>query len=327
MAQQLTQEQRFHIHVSKSRQISVKDIAKHLGVYRSTIYRELERNSVSGQYDPKQAQILCNNRRLHGKNVPVKMMSSLLLEIEERLKKYWSPKQISGDLKKNKGLSISHETIYKWIWQDKKRGGSLYKLLRHNGKKYNKRAGKTAGRGCIPNRVDISQRPSEVEKKERIGDFEGDLIMGKQGTGALISMVDRHSKILLLRGVNSKEAFEVRCAISEMMIPFKENIHTITLDNGKEFAYHTLISQALDIKIYFATPYHSWERGLNEHTNGLVRQFFPKGLDFRTLTPQDIQTVQDLINHRPREVLGFKTPHEVFFKAHGANSAFVAFDG
>ena len=224
----------------------------------------------------------------------------------------WSPEQISGRLKRFHGeKAISHEMIYRYIWDDKQRGGELYKNLRHNGKKYNKRGSKNAGRGFIPNRIDIDQRPLIVEEKSRIGDWEIDTIIGKNHKGAIVSMVDRHSKFTMLAKVSRKTAYEVEEALITRLSQVQDFVYTITSDNGKEFANHIAISKELEADFYFAHPYHSWERGLNEHTNGLVRQYVPKSTDFDKVSTEDIRKVEDLLNDRPRKVLKFSTPLEI----------------
>jgi transposase, IS30 family len=159
-----------------------------------------------------------------------------------------------------------------WIWQDKKRGGNLYKSLRHNGKLYQKRGAAKAGRGCIPDRTDISERPKIVEDKTRFGDIEADLIMGQQGGGALVSLVDRATKFCWLQKLDRKTAYQAADSIINTLLAFRKTIHTITFDNGKEFAHHVRIREVLGAQTYFCRPYQSWERGLNEHTNGLVRE-------------------------------------------------------
>jgi IS30 family transposase len=166
----------------------------------------------------------------------------------------------------------------------------------------------------IPNRVDISERPLIVEEKCRLGDFELDTIVGQGQTSSIVSIVDRASKYVMLVKVFRKTAQNVEDALIARLSPFKEHVLTLTADNGKEFAYHERVSQTLDTGFFFATPYHSWERGLNEHTNGLVRQYFPKGICFDDITPEMIAYVEDLINNRPRKVLGYETPMYVFKK-------------
>jgi IS30 family transposase len=232
--------------------------------------------------------------------------------VEEKLKLQWSPEQISGRLKIERATRISHETIYKHIWSDKRKGGFLYKHLRHHGKKYNHRSKGSAGRGCIPNRVDIDQRPPIVEEKIRVGDWELDTIIGADQDGVIVSMVDRHSKFTYLIKALNKTAASVRDGIVEKLRPVRDFVYTLTSDNGKEFAYHEEITNILQADFFFAKPYHSWERGLNEHTNGLVRQYLPKGTQFSSCSQELINAIETQLNQRPRKALDFQTPQEVF---------------
>lgn len=288
-----------------------RKIARELKVSPTTIRNELNRNKeANGGYCAETAQKMASDRRY---KLELKMNNEALKSaVEEGLNQQHSPEQIAGRLKKTTSFKISHEAIYQYIWADKEAGGSLYTNLRHAGKKYNKRAGKTAGRGLIPRRVDIKERPPIVEEKARIGDFEADLIIGAQHKGALLTIVDRNSKFVKIHRLTGKTADEVTAAIKRILKAFKIKIFTITFDNGKEFARHYEVAEKFKIACYFATPYHSWERGLNEHTNGLIRQYFPKAMKFDTITCEDVQRVENALNHRPRKILKFATPHEVF---------------
>lgn len=311
----LTRDQRCQIYTLNKRGDSVLTIADELGVHRSTIYRELKRNTGKRGYRFKQASEKALDRRLIASRQKQKMTNVTTCIIKEKLGLQWSPVQISGWLKGQVGMkAVSHETIYQYIWADKHKGGGLYKNLRHSGKKYNKRSKGTAGRGCIPNRVDIDERPSIVEEKTRLGDWELDTIIGKGQSGTIVSMVDRASKLAMLVKTSGKTAQEVTDALLSRLLPLKEFTHTLTADNGKEFANHQLISEALDSGFYFAKPYHSWERGLNEHTNGLVRQYFPKSKRFDEISDAKLMEVEILLNNRPRKVLEFFTPIEVFHR-------------
>lgn len=220
-------------------------------------------------------------------------------------------------------IAISHEWIYQYIWNDKRTGGTLYKHLRCSGKKYNKRRNKSAGRGLIPNRVGIENRPAIVEQKERVGDFEIDTIIGSKHKGAIVSLVDRKTKLTRLGLRSRPTAEEIKDAIVKLLTPIKGHVHTMTADNGKEFAKHMDMSQALEASVYFANPYHAWERGLNENTNGLVRQYFPKICDFTKLTHEQVQHVEYLLNTRPRKSLGYKAPIEVFLLLTGVGLNYV----
>jgi len=305
----LTQEERCMIFGLKASNFSLRAIALKLGVNVSTISRELARNSKRRVYRPLIALGRYEKRRL---NRPKRTMTpSVRAKVILGLGKYFSSVQISGSLKKE-GIKISHESIYKFIWQNKKDGGLLFTYLRHRGKKYNKRGAINAGRGMIPGRVDISERPDVVETKSRIGDWEADTVIGAGHKGAVVTIVERKSKISFFELVADKTKESVTKAIIKMLKPHKDNVLTITYDNGKEFADHKIIANELDAKCYFARPYHSWERGLNEHTNGLLRQFIPKGTDFTKLTQNEIAKYQNLINNRPRKILNFNTPMEEF---------------
>ena len=308
----LTYEQRCQIFILKTRGDCPAEIAKTLNFPRSKITRELNRNSQSKVYAPEEAQKKTENRRK--RPLAKKLSPDLIIIVEEKLKMDLSPMQISGWLKRHEKEYVSYETIYKHIWADKKKGGSLYKHLRHSGKKYYKRSKGTSGRGCIIGRVDIKERPIIVEEKTRLGDWELDTIIGAQHQGAIVSIVDRATKLTKLVKVPQKTAEAVKEALIKTLTPMRKFVHTLTADNGKEFAYHQNVSRALEADFFFATPYHSWERGLNEHTNGLVRQYFPKSTNFNNITEEDIERVESLLNNRPRKIIEFETPLEAFHR-------------
>lgn len=233
--------------------------------------------------------------------------------IEDKLRtEQWSPEQLSGVLLANK-IFISHETIYRHIWSNKKAGGDLYKHLRHKAKPYCRRSAKNAGRGCIPDRVGIEKRPKVVDQKTRKGDWEIDTVIGHNHRGALVTAVERKTKYTRIWLVPNKTSEVVSNALIILLASLpKSALKTLTYDNGKEFSQHVKVSDALGTKAYFARPYHSWERGLNEHTNGLIRQYLGKSTEFTQCTPEEIQRIEDLLNNRPRKVLGYRTPREAF---------------
>ncbi len=206
-----------------------------------------------------------------------------------------------------------------------KHGGDLYRKLRiAGGKKRRKRYGKKDWRGKIPNRVDIYQRPAIVEKNTHIGDWEADLVSGVHHRGFLVTLVDRTSKYTLIGQVKQKTGADVTTEIVRLLAPCKELVQTITYDNGREFSAHELVNAQLECHSYFAKPYHSWERGLNENTNGLIRQYFPKGMDLREVKREAIAFVMERLNHRPRKTLAFKTPYDIFLKSESNGFARVA---
>ena len=311
----LTQLQRCQISALKATGMSQRSIGRQLNIHHSSISRELARNTGQRGYRHQQAQRFADERQDKAHSHARVMTPENIAVIESHLVEKWSPEQISGRLKKEGILSVSHETIYQHIYQDRRHGGTLYYHLRHRGKKYNRRSKGSAGRGCIPNRTDITQRPEVVDTKSRCGDWEGDLIIGAKHQGALMTHVDRLSKLLLMEKLNSKHAKGVCEKTIQRFSVIKRLTKTITYDNGKEFSSHQEVSEALNADVYFATPYHSWERGLNEHTNGLVRQYFPKSTNLLLVTEEEIKAVEDALNNRPRKVLGYRTPREVFMEA------------
>ncbi len=308
---QLTQGLRYQIEILKKAGKNQKDIADLVNVSPSTICRELRRNTGKRGYRPKQAQVKAENRRKLAAK-PLKMTPETIVLIDSKIIIDWSPEQISGWLEAEKGLSISHERIYQHIWADKLAGGALYQHLRHSGKK-RKQYGSKDKRGQIRGRVSIDDRPAIVSEKTRLGDWEIDTVIGKNHQGALVTIVDRASKLTLIKKVPSKHADVVTEATITLLQPYLDKTLTITADNGKEFAGHEKIKAALDADVYFAHPYSSWERGLNENTNGLIRQYFTKGSSFENITDKDVDEVMKKLNHRPRKTLNYKTPHSVFF--------------
>ena len=312
---QLTQEQRYFIYQLNKIDFSQSDIADQIGVDKSTIGRELRRNSGARGYRPKQAHNKALERRSMAAKA-IKMTQTNIDRVEDKLSEQWSPEQVSGWLKAEHKLCLSHECIYQHIWKNKKQGGDLYQHLRRQGKKYQKRGsnGKQS-RGQIIDRVSIDERPQAVDDKKRVGDWEIDTVIGKGHSGALVTIVERKTLFTLIAQVNGKYADWVTQATIKLMTPFIERIHSITADNGKEFAFHKKITEALNTAFYFAHPYHSWERGLNENTNGLIRQYFPKNTDFKTVDEKDVYNVMQKLNNRPRKSLGFKTPLQMMRKS------------
>jgi IS30 family transposase len=290
---------------------SQQNIAAEIGVHPSTISRELSRNSGRRGYRPKQAQEKALARKEQHVHARISPQTWRLIERCVRLD--WSPEQISGWLSKERQQSVSHERIYQYIYADKQRGGTLHQHLRCR-KQRRKRYGSYERRGQIKGRRSISERPAVVAHRRRIGDWEADTIIGQNHQQAIVSVVERKSKLTLLKRVAHRTAAAVEQALAELLQPLQKRCHTITSDNGKEFANHQAIASNLQLDFYFAHPYASWERGLNENTNGLVRQYFPKKSSFSKITDRDVQKVMDRLNNRPRKRLGFKTPNQVFFK-------------
>jgi len=310
---QLTDVQRYQIEAYLKAGVTKKFIAQQLHISRSTLYRELKRNSSKrGVYNAIKAQCFCNERkerygraRKFGKLQEKKIVHWLNTE-------QWSPKQIVGHCFKEGIEMVSHERIYQFIRADKSKGGSLYKQLRHR-LKHRKRC---VGRHMpVKDRVPIGDRPDIINNKERFGDWEIDTIIGKNHKNAIVTIVERKTAFFMMRKLdNGKDSKGLAKQLIDMLLPYKDAILSITSDNGGEFAEHKTISKKLKTDFYFANPYASWERGLNEYTNKLIRQYIPKGTDFSKLTNKQITDIQHKINRRPREKLNFQTPINQFYK-------------
>ena len=297
----------------------ISAIAEAIGRSKSTVSRELTRNSVNGYYSPHQAQVMAYSRRWWSKD-PWKMKDRRIASyVKHGLKQYWSPEQISGRLEveyaDDPQMRISHECIYAWIRRDKESGGRWYKYLRQSNRKRRKRYGSSEKRGRIVNRVGIEERPAVVDRRERIGDWESDTLEGAKGCGYIASHVERLTRLTLLAKLPDKKAESFNGATRRLFGRHAQvPLLTMTVDNGKEFALHEELGETLAVDVYFARPYHAWERGLSENTNGLLRQFVPKGMDLRKVSYQYVAKIEKLLNNRPRKCLGYRTPLEVLNK-------------
>ena len=281
-------------------------------MHKSTICRELRRNRGLNGYRPLQAHVFAISRRKARSNNRITTddwkLISLLIQLD------WSPEQIAGRLRLEDGARVSHEWIYRFIYADKQSGGELYRHLRVK-KQKRKRYGAYERRGRQYDRISIDERPAIVDSRRRLGDWEGDTIVGTKGkTASIVSLVERKTSFTLIGKLTRRTAVETLNMMTTLLEPFKSLVHTITCDNGKEFSCHKEIAANLGASVYFAHPYASWERGLNENTNGLIRQYFPRKHDFAAITDDQIRKVTERLNHRPRKKLGFKTPFEEFFK-------------
>ena len=301
----ITREERYQIYALKKAGHKQYEIAEVLKRSESTISRELSRNCGRRGYRPKQA---------HSKSVERQSINARTIDdatwqfAQDRLLEQWSPEQISGH------AAISPETVYQRVYANKRAGGLLWKNLRSQ-KLRKKRYGKAERRGTIPNRVSIDDRAAIVETRSRIGDWEADTVIGKNHRQAIVSIVERKTGFTLIQKVERKTALAVSQAMIGLLKPHQKKVYTITSDNGKEFAGHEEIASKLKADFYFAHPYSSWERGTNENTNGLIRQYFPKNRDFTTITQHEINMAMERLNNRPRKRLGYQTPNQVFFKS------------
>ncbi|WP_288843491.1 IS30 family transposase [uncultured Deefgea sp.] len=316
--QHLTQNQRYQIQILFAEDFGPTAIGKRIGRHKSTISRELNRNSDEQGYRAAKAQ----NRyylRLQAKGVERQPWRLVWNEWAVPLiTEGWSPAQISGVFA-NSEYPVSHEWLYQRILADKRAGGTLYKHLRCQ-KLRKKRYGKPDRRGLLKNRVSISERPAEVETREEEGHWEADLVMGSAHQGALVTLVERKTGFMKTLAVPNKEAKGVTKAVIRMLKPLGDKVKSITFDNGKEFAGHEEIAKALNAKCYFADPYSSWQRGSNENTNGLIRQYYPKkNSNFSKVTRKEIVNLEKRLNNRPRKRLGFRSPAQVFNEGQSLN--------
>ena len=312
---QLAREQRYQISILKKAGHNQTYIASMVACHKSTISRELRRNRGQKKYYPKLAteRARLRRRRSHCQRITARDWR----RVERHLRQDWSPEQIHGHLRRTKQSTVSHERIYQYIYADKRSGGTLHSHLRSQ-KVQRKRYSGYVRRGQIPNRTSIDKRPKIVARKGRLGDWEADTIVGAHHKGGILSVVERKSKLVRLCKLTSKRASELKQESTKLLRSLKAKVHTITVDNGKEFCEHEAIAKQLQARIYFAHPYASWERGLNENTNGLVRQYFPKKYDFTRITNAELRRVAKRLNNRPRKTLGYRTPNEVFFKQRAA---------
>ena len=304
----LSQAERYQIHALMKAGHDQTQIAKLLDRHKSTISRELSRNTGSRGYRPKQACEMSADRAQHSRNAPtvepwVREAACALLCIQ------WSPEQIASQ------LPISHETVYQHVYADKAQGGTLWKHLRCQKQKRKRYASGRDRRGQIPNRRPLSERPLHIEARRQVGHWECDTVIGASHKGAVVTLVERKSGYAVMAKVEKKTSELVSSAIVDKLQPMAARVKTLTFDNGKEFAGHAHIDQQLQSTAYFARPFASWERGSNENLNGLLRQYVPKKRAMSTVSDEEIRMIQNRLNNRPRKRLGFKTPAEVFHQS------------
>jgi len=288
--------------------LTQSQIAVNLGRDKSTISREIARNSGLRGYRPRQASILAEERSMNSRNAR-QIEASDWLCAKSYLEDQWSPEQISAE------VPISPETIYRHVYADKALGGDLYQHLRCQKRRRKRYAGGRDRRGQIIGRRAISERPAYIEERRQIGHWEGDTLIGKAHKQAIVSLVERKSGYAVLVKVKNKTADLVSNAIISRLKPLSKKVRTLTYDNGKEFAEHASIDQALGSISYFADPYSSWQRGSNQNLNGLIRQNIAKSRPLSTVSHAELAKIESLLNNRPRKRLGFKTPHEVFIQS------------
>lgn len=309
---QITSEERYMISAYRMQGFSNARIARQLGRHRSTICREIKRNQRSdGKYEVARA-ISCTRRRRRESRSDWRFSTGHLQIIFRLLRLKWSPEQISGWLRTNKIFSISHATIYRYIWYDAFYGGHLYTYLRQSSKRRRKKYRSTDSRGVLPGKRHISDRPADAENKSRIGHWEIDTVMGGRDNHCIVTLVERKTKYTLIGKLKARTTSELNKRTIQLIQQQTRPVRSITADNGTEFHQYEQIESATDTTFYFATPHHSWERGLNENTNGLIRQYLPKGQSMADLTQQTCNAIANSLNRRPRKTLDYKTPEQCY---------------
>ncbi len=306
----LSLSQRYQIAASYRNGISAQQIAVQLARDPTTIRRELKR-CEPGYYTPEQAHRHYRQSRKH--RPAYKLTPEIIELVSSLLTQQHSPEQVCGRLRLETGLRLSPMSLYRLIYTDADAGGTLWAHMRSTRIKPKPRTPRTTLRGCIKNRVSIHQRDPVVDKVERIGDLELDTIIGKARKGVVATVTDRLSSYIWMAACGDKQAWPLSEKVKKVLRPVSDNLHTITSDNGLEFAEHHRISHALKVDYYFADPYQTNQRARIEHANKLIRQYLPKSWDLRGITRRELNPIEHKLNHRPRKKLGFKTPHEVFF--------------
>ena len=315
---QLNAEERSALAALRSVGLNQAEIARELGRHRSTVGRELKRNAAphDGRYRARRA-----HQRAHARRYRSRRNSQFGREewtrVEELLREQWSPQQVSGHLGRTRELAISHETIYRHVWRDLKGGGTLHTHLRCARKQYRKRYGRHDSRGRLAGKRRIGERPAVVERRSRIGDWEIDTVMGEslgESSDCILTLVERKTGYVLIGKLKARTAAEANRALLELLARHPGRVKTITADNGTEFHWYAQIEAVSAVRFYFATPHHSWERGSNENTNGLIRQYLPKGQTMRKVTQSECDLIAEQLNNRPRKKHGYKTPNQCFLR-------------
>lgn len=313
---QLTTRERYLIVEHKSMGRSIRQIGEALCRSASTISRELRRNAdrSDGRYRVEKADSYARARRWRSRQGS-QFKASEVAQVHDLIGRKWSPEQVSGRLRKRRGLRIGTSTIYRWLAKDKARGGTSWLQTRQLSRRYRKGYRVKDLRGKISGKRPLSERPQQANDRSEVGHLEGDTVMGKDGRHCLLTLVDRKTRRVRIVKLPARQASEVNKALIREVRSGRLKIKSLTLDNGTEFHGFKELEDKLGIKVYFAQPYHSWERGTNENTNGLIRQYLPKGSCFKSLTQRHCDKIERELNDRPRKILGFNTPNEAHLEA------------
>lgn len=312
---QITYAERYTVSVLRKEGLSAAAIARALGRHPSTILREVRRNRkvIDGAYRPELANLYAMGRRWRSRRnwrftaAQFALVRTLLCEHQ------WSPEQIAGRLRREGRLQMSHETIYRYIWADKLLGGQLHTHLRCARKRRRKRSRCYERRGHVEGKRPITARPAVVEGRTQFGHWEADTVVGP-GRPCILSMVERKSGYVVIGKLRARTTDEVNVRAAQLIAQQPRKVRTITADNGTEFHRYPQIERATDVRFYFATPHHAWERGTNENTNGLIRQYLPKRKSMAGLTQNECRAIADKLNRRPRKRLNYRTPEECYVR-------------
>lgn len=310
---QLTSEERYMLAALRRQGCNQSEIARALGRHRSTVCRELSRNSTraDGRYRAFTAQERTNGRRSRSRRNRRFTARDFAL-VEELLCRQWSPEQVAGHPARAGLLSISHETIYRHVWRDKRRGGALHTHLRGARKKRRKRYGAYDSRGRLAGKRLISERPAEVETRQEVGHWEADTVAGSGAKDCVVTLVERKTGLVLVGKLRDRTTESLNKRVVRLISQHRGRFETVTADNGTEFHGYEGVERRTGATFYFARPYHSWERGSNENANGLLRQYLPKGAGMAGLSQHQCNAIARRLNTRPRKRLGFRTPLECF---------------
>jgi IS30 family transposase len=312
MYRQITFAERYALGLLRRDGLSPAAIARALGRHRSTILREVQRNQARSDstYRPQLADWYARGRRSHSRRNQ-QFSGADLERIRVLLAEHWSPEQVAGRLRLEGRLQISHETIYRYIWADKAAGGTLYTHLRGARKQRRKRYGRYDSRGRVAGKRPITARPAVVETRAQVGHWEADTVVGP-GRPCILSLVERKTGYVIIGQLRARTTAAVNRRATELIRAQRHRVRTITADNGTEFHDYPAIERATGTRFYFATPHHAWERGTNENTNGLIRQYLPKRRSMAALTQRDCDQIAATLNRRPRKRLGYRTPEECY---------------
>lgn len=312
---QITCEERYRLSALRTQGWSNVEIAKAMGRHRSTIWREVRRNRTrrDGWYRAAKANEYANGRRVRSRSHP-RFSASQLGRVWRLIRRCWSPEQVAGSLRRSGRLRISHETIYRHIWEDRRRGGHLHRYLRCALKQRRKRYGYYDSRGRLAGKRMIQERPGHIQLRRQSGHWEIDTVLGKGSKHCIVSLVERKSGYVQIGKLKARNVEQTTGRTIELIRRLPDLFRTITADNGTEFHGYADIEKATDVAFYFATPHHAWERGTNENTNGLIRQYLPKNTSMARITQQDCDAIARRLNTRPRKRHGYRTPEQILFQ-------------